>query len=128
MHSIQQKNLLLDSQALVHYDHTLPPFPSRDASSYCAGDVLSHKISGQFRPVAFASYTLTSARHNYSQLETEALSIIFGLKRFCQYLPDNLNRSWNTADSFSTTSACSCSCCSSTSKVGTYPGFVQLQH
>ena len=80
------KNLLLNSQTLVHYDHTLALFLSCDASSYGAGAVLSHKIGGQFRPVAFNSRTLTSAQQNYSQLEKEALSIIFGLKRFRQYL------------------------------------------
>ena len=57
-----------------------------DASSYGAGAVLSHQIDGQFRPVAFASCTLTPAQQNYSQLEKEAFSIIFGLKRFRQYL------------------------------------------
>ena len=57
-----------------------------DASSYGAGAVLSHKIDRQFRPVAFASCTLTPAQKNYYQLEKEAFSIIFGLKRFRQYL------------------------------------------
>ena len=80
------KNVLLISQTLVHYDHTLARFLSCDASSYGAGAVLSHKIGGQFRLVAFASCTLTSAQQNYSQLEKVALSIIFGLKRFRQYL------------------------------------------
>ena len=51
-----------------------------DASSYSAVAVLSHKMNGQFRPVAFASCSLTSAQKNYSQLEREAFSIIFGLK------------------------------------------------
>ena len=80
------KQLILNSQTLVHYDHTLPLFLSCDASSYGAGAVLSHQIDGQFRPVAFASCTLTPAQQNYSQLENEAFSIIFGLKRFRQYL------------------------------------------
>ena len=57
-----------------------------DASSYGAGAVLSHKIYRQFRPVAFASCTLTPAQKNFYQLEKEAFSIIFGLKRFRQYL------------------------------------------
>lgn len=48
--------------------------------------VLSHKNDCQFRPVAFASSTLTQAQQNYSQLEEEAFSIIFGLKWFQQYL------------------------------------------
>ena len=83
---VAAKQLILNSQTLVHYDHTLPLFLSCDVSSYGAGAVLSHQIDGQFRPVAFASCTLTPAQQNYSQLEKEAFSIIFGLKRFQQYL------------------------------------------
>ena len=65
---------------------TWPLFHLCDASSYGAGTVLSHKIDGQFRPVTFASCTLTPAQQNYHQLEKEAFSIIFGLNRFRQYL------------------------------------------
>ena len=83
---VAAKELILNSQTLVHYDHTLPLYLSCDASSYGAGAVLSHKMNGQFRPVAFASCTLTSAQKNCSQIEKEAFSVIFGLKRFCQYL------------------------------------------
>ena len=86
MHFVYAKELILNSQTLVHYDDTLPPYLSCDTSSYGAGAVLSHQIDGQFRPVAFASCTLTQAQQNYSQLEKEAFSIIFGLKRFRQYL------------------------------------------
>ena len=80
------KNLLLNSRTLVHYDETLPLVLSCDASSYGAGAVLLHVINGKHQPIAFASCTLTETQRNYSQLEKEAFSIIFGLKRFHQYL------------------------------------------
>ena len=83
------KNLLLNSRTLVHYNESLPLVLSCDASSYGAGAVLSHVINGKHQPIAFSSCTLTEAQRNYSQLEKEAFSIIFGLKRFHQYLCGN---------------------------------------
>ena len=83
---VKAKKLLLDSKTLVHYDESLPLYLSCDASFYGAGAVLSHQIVGQFRPVAFVSCTLSQAQRNYSQLDKEAFSIIFGLKKFHQYL------------------------------------------
>jgi len=77
---VAAKELTLNLQRLVHYDHTLPVYLSCDASSYGAGAVFSHKMKGQFRPVAFASCSLTSAQKNYSQIEKEALSIILDCK------------------------------------------------
>ena len=83
---VAAKNLLLNSRTLVHYHETLPLVLSCDASSYGAGAVLSHVINGKHQPIAFASCTLTATQRSYSQLEKEAFSIIFGLKRFHQYL------------------------------------------
>ena len=82
----EAKMLLLNSQTLVHFDERLPLYLSCDSSSYGAGAVLSHMIDGTYRPIAFASISLTSAQRNYSQIEKEALSIIFGLKKFHQFL------------------------------------------
>ena len=41
---------------------------------------------GNERPVGFASRTLNKAKQNYSHLDKEALAIIFGVKKYHQYL------------------------------------------
>ena len=78
------KRLLTSESLLVHYD---PSKEACDASQYGLGAVLSHHgPNGQEQPVAYASRSLGAAEKNYSQLEKEGLAIIFGIKRFHQYL------------------------------------------
>ena len=70
---------------LVHYDVTKPIKLYCDASPYGLGACLMHVINGEEQPVAYASQTLSQAERNY-KLEREALAIIFGVKKFNQYL------------------------------------------
>ena len=81
------KDQLASAQVLAHYDANLPLFLACDASPYGVGAVLSHIMpDGEERPIAFASRTLTSSERNYAQLEKEALSLIFGVKKFHPYI------------------------------------------
>ena len=41
---------------------------------------------GQERPVAYASRSLNTSEKNYAQIEREALSIVFGVRKFHQFL------------------------------------------
>ena len=81
------KNLIASDQVLTHYDPRLPVRLASDASPYGIGAVLSHVYpTGEERPIAFASRTLTQAEKGYSQIDKEALAIIWAVKRFNIYL------------------------------------------
>ena len=83
----QVKELIDSPNLLVHFDGNKPLLLACDASPYGVGAVLSHLMDdGSERPIAFASRTLASAEKQYSQLDKEALAIIFGVKHFHQYI------------------------------------------
>ena len=63
---------------LVHFNPNKP---------FGVGAVLAHQMEdGSSQPICYASRTLSPAEKNYSQLDKEALSIIFEVTRFQQYL------------------------------------------
>ena len=83
----EAKDKLTSSQLLTHYDPRLTLKMAADASAYGVGAVISHILpNGEERPIAFASRTLTSAESNYAQIEKEALALVFGVRKFHQYL------------------------------------------
>ena len=82
----KSKEILLNSDALVHFDPKLPLEVVADSSAYGIGGVLCHLIDNVERPICFVSCTLTETERNYSQLEKEALAMVYSLRKFHYYL------------------------------------------
>ena len=83
----EAKRMTTSEQVLTHYDPALPVGRACDASSTGIGAVLSHVMpDGSERPVAFAFRSLTKTERKYAQIDKEALSIVWGVKRFHVYL------------------------------------------
>ena len=81
------KQCLVMAPVLVHYNPNLPIRLAADTSAYGIGAVIPHAFpDGTERPVAFASRTLTAMERNYAQIQKEALSLIYAVQKFHQYL------------------------------------------
>ena len=83
------KELLVSSRVLVPDKELIV---SSDASQYGIGEVLSHLMDdGSGRPIYYSSQPLAEAGKGYSQLDKEALAIIFGVKKFHHFLYGRLS-------------------------------------
>ena len=79
--------MLIAPNLLVHFDENKPLMLSCDASPYGVGAVLSHLMDNQSdKPIAYASRSLSTVERKYSQLDKEALAILFGVSKFHHYL------------------------------------------
>lgn len=83
----EAKVRLSSAPVLAHFDPSLSLKMAGDASAYGLGAVLSQvSPDGSERPIAFASRTLSPSERNYSQIEREALALVYGVKYFHQFL------------------------------------------
>lgn len=82
------KSLFLNNNVLKLFTPTLETLLETDASGYGISAVLFQRKNSDapWLPVQFASRTLNDAERNYSNIEREALSVVFGCDRFRKFL------------------------------------------
>ena len=81
------KQSLSSDSVLVHFNPQLPFRLAGDTSCYGIGAVLSHQYSeGSERPIAYASRILLPSERIYAQIKREALSLMFGIQKFHQFI------------------------------------------
>lgn len=82
------KEKLTSEDTLAHFDPSAKLILTVDASPKGLGAILSQigPSDNIERPISYASRTLSAAEKNYSQIQKEATAIIFGVKKYHQYL------------------------------------------
>nr|GFA66721.1 reverse transcriptase domain-containing protein [Tanacetum cinerariifolium] len=57
-----------------------------DASNFAVGVVLGQRIEKNFRPIHYASKTMTQAESNYTTTKKEMLAVVYAFEKFRSYL------------------------------------------
>lgn len=77
------KKLLQSDLLLTHYDSKLPIYVAADASIVGIGAQIFHEMpDGTRKAIYHVSRALTSAEQKYSQIEKEALALVYGCTKF----------------------------------------------
>ena len=77
----------IKSPVLALYTPTRETVVSADASSFGLGAVIQQRQdTGDFKPIAYASRSMTPTEQKYAQIEREALAVTWACERFSDYL------------------------------------------
>ena len=71
---------------LALYDPAADTKVSADASAYGLGAVIQQRHAGGWKPVAYASRSLSETESRYAQIEKEALALTWACDKFAMYL------------------------------------------
>ncbi|GKA37013.1 reverse transcriptase domain-containing protein, partial [Tanacetum coccineum] len=80
------KKKLTEAPILVSPDWDLPFELMCDASDYVVGAVLGQRKDKYFRPIHYASKTLSDAQINYTVTKKELLAVVYAFENFWSYL------------------------------------------
>ena len=82
----QIKVELTQPTVLALYDPQAPTKVSADASSYGLGAVLLQQVGDKWKPVAYASRSMSDTEKRYAQIEKEALAVTWSCDKFSNYI------------------------------------------
>nr|GEZ06327.1 reverse transcriptase domain-containing protein [Tanacetum cinerariifolium] len=80
------KRKLTEAPILIALDWDLPFEIMCDASDFAIGAVLGQCQEKHFRPIHYASKTMTESESNYTTTEKEMLVVVYAFKKFRSYL------------------------------------------
>ena len=80
------KRRLVNAPILVAPDWSQPFELMCDASDTCVGAILGQRMDKHFRPIYYASKTLTDTQQNYTTTEKELLAVVYAFDKFRSYL------------------------------------------
>ncbi|GJY10177.1 reverse transcriptase domain-containing protein [Tanacetum coccineum] len=80
------KKKLTEAPILIAPDWDQPFELMCDANDYAIGAVLGYRIEKHFRPIHYASKTMTEAESNYTTTEKEMLAVVYAFEKFLSYI------------------------------------------
>nr|GEX25464.1 hypothetical protein [Tanacetum cinerariifolium] len=80
------KKKLTEASTLVVLDWNLPFELMCDASDFAIGAVLGQRKTKHFKPIHYASKTMTEAQIHYTTTEKEMLAVVYAFEKFRSYL------------------------------------------
>nr|GEW72970.1 reverse transcriptase domain-containing protein [Tanacetum cinerariifolium] len=89
IHDVIKKEVekLLDAGLIYPISNSPWPFELMcDASDFTVGAILGQRVEKHFRPIHYASKTMTRAESNYTTTEKEMLAVVYAFEKFRSYL------------------------------------------